>query len=105
MGIITLLAATAEQVEADWAREFFGLEQEQRFVVLILGIIFATVLVIVLVGILSGAILAMHRRRDEGLLKRELIERGMSAEEITMIVEATAPRGWLEREAAARKKK
>jgi len=105
MDIITQLAATAEQIEADWSREFFGLDQDQRFAMLIVVIVLATGLIISLVAIFSGLVASIHRRREEGQLKRELMERGMSAEEIARIVEATPPRGWLERQAVWRRNK
>jgi hypothetical protein len=105
MGILTLLAATADQVEADWANTFFGLNQEQRFVLMIIGIGCATGIIISANAIFSGLFGSIHRRRGEAELKRELIDRGMSAEEIAGIVEAAPPQDFLERWASCRKKK
>jgi hypothetical protein len=104
MNIVTLLAATAEHTEAFWAGEFFGLDQLQRFVLLIIAIGCATAIIISLVAIISSLVSSIHRRRGEGELKRELIDRGMSAEEIARIVEAAPPHDWLERWASQKKK-
>jgi hypothetical protein len=87
-----------------WTEQFFGLDQGQRFVLLIIAIGCATGIIISLVAILSGLVGTIHRRRGEGELKRELIDRGMSAEEIARIVEAAPPQDWLERWATSKKK-
>ncbi len=46
---------------------------------------------VVLVAIVTGGIVinSIHRRRAETELKRELLERGMGAEEIAMVIRAT----------------
>jgi hypothetical protein len=104
MDMLTLIAATAEQIEADWSSEFFGLAQEQRFVLLIIATGCATGIIISLVGIISGLVGTIHRRRSEAELKRELLDRGMTAEEIARIIEAATPKDFLERWASSRKK-
>jgi hypothetical protein len=103
MNIVTLSVATAEQIETEWATKFLGLNQEQRFALLVVAIGCSTAIIISLVGILSGLVSGIHRRRGEAELKRELIDRGMSAEEIARIVEAAQPKDFLER--LAQKKK
>jgi hypothetical protein len=104
MNFLTLLAATAEQVEADWAGTFFGLNQEQRFVLIIVGIGCATGIVVSLVAIVGSMLSSLHRTRADGELKRELIDRGMSADEIARIIEAAPPKDFLERWASRKKK-
>ena len=49
---------------------------------------------IVLTAIVTGGIVinSMHRRRTETDLKRELLERGMSADEIATVIRATPSR-------------
>lgn len=103
--MVTLLAATAEQIEADWSRDFFGLDQEQRFVLLIIAIGCATGIIISTVAIVTGIVNSVHRRRSEMQLKQELLERGMSAEEVAQVVEAAPPQDFLDRWATAHKKK
>lgn len=70
------------EVERQWADLFFGLDGGQRFVLLL-----------VVVGCLTGIIIATvvvigesHRRRVEMDLKREMIERGMSAEDVSQVL-------------------
>jgi hypothetical protein len=50
---------------------------------------------IVLTAIVTGGIVinSIHRRRTETELKRELLERGMSADEIATVIRATPKKG------------
>jgi hypothetical protein len=70
---------------------FFGLDPDKRFVLLMIAIGCATAVVISVIAIVSGAVNSIHRRRAEMDLKREMIERGMSADEIAKIIESAAP--------------
>jgi len=70
---------------------FDGIDSDQRFVLLIIGASFAFGLILALVGIVAGTIGSIQRRRAELDLKREMIERGLSADEITKIIEAATP--------------
>lgn len=79
------------QAEEWWSEHFFGLGQEQRFALLIVGIGCATGIILGLAGIIFAAVNSFHRRRVEIGLKRELVERGMSADEITKIIESAPP--------------
>ena len=54
------------------------------FVALILGI-FA---IIFIVTIVAGTVYKMHKNRLESALKRDLLEQGMSAEEIATVIRA-----------------
>lgn len=72
----------------DWTS---GLDDGQRFVLLVIAIGCAVGLILGLAGIVSSTIGSVHRRRAEMDLKREMIERGMSADEITKIIESAAP--------------
>lgn len=74
-----------------WTRTFFGLGQGQRFVVIIVAIGCATALLLGTFGIIASAINTVHRRRAEMELKREMIDRGMSADEIAKVIESAAP--------------
>jgi hypothetical protein len=87
-----LLAQTLAAAEGDyWADEFFGLGPEQRFVVILTILGCVTGIIISLVSILSYALGAVHRRRTEANLKREMLDRGMSVDEIVKLIEAAAP--------------
>ena len=74
-----------------WADEFFGLDQDQRFVLLLTIAGCLTGLIITIAGILYSALDAAHRRRSEANLKREMLDRGMSVDEIVKVIEAAAP--------------
>ena len=74
-----------------WADEFFGMDQNQRFVVILTVLGCATGLIIALAAIIYSALDAAHRRRTEANLKREMLDRGMSVDEIVKVIEAAAP--------------
>jgi hypothetical protein len=82
----TLVAATDR-----WADEFFGLDPNQRFVLILTVIGCATGIVIALTAIILSVINAAHRRRIEAELKRDMLDRGMSAEEVVKVIESAAP--------------
>jgi hypothetical protein len=75
----------------EWADEFFGLGQDQRFVLLLTIVGGSIGIIISLAGILYSALDAAHRRRTEADLKREMLDRGMSVDEIVKVIEAAAP--------------
>ena len=76
---------------SSWSDMLSGMDADKRFVLLIIAIGCTLALFITLAGIIAGTIGSMHRRRAEMDLKREMIERGMSADEITKIIESAAP--------------
>jgi hypothetical protein len=55
------------------------------------GLLAATAIVITLVCVGFSAANAMHRRRLEADLKRDMLDRGMSADEIAKVIESAAP--------------
>lgn len=72
------------------------------------------VIILVVVGCLTGATIAlaaifaslagaMHRKNSEAMLKRDLLDRGMSADEVAKVIEAPPPTDFLERWAKNRK--
>jgi hypothetical protein len=88
----TLLFAQFSQQPADaWETTFFGLDPSKRFTLLIVAIGCATGVICTLVVFVSSTIISVQRRRVETDLKREMIDRGMSAEEIANVIEAVAP--------------
>ncbi len=96
--------STSATVEQQWSATFFGLDQEQRFTLLLVGIGCLTGIILGLTAIALGTLSTMHRRRLEAEMKREMLDRGMSSEEIKSIVAASPPRHWLERAVAAQRK-
>ena len=86
-----LLAQGLWEHDDPWTRTFFGLGQGQRFVIIIVVIGCATAMILGTLGIIISAINSVHRRRAEMELKREMIDRGMSADEIAKVIESAAP--------------
>jgi hypothetical protein len=68
-----------------------GIDADKRFVLLIIAIGCGTGIILGTFGILSGVFNSLHRRRVETDLKREMIDRGMSADEIAKIIESAMP--------------
>jgi hypothetical protein len=80
-----------DNVAGFWSTLLSGMKAEHRFVLLIIGIGCGTGIILGTFGILSGAISSVYRRRAEMELKRDMIDRGMSAEEIAKIIESATP--------------
>jgi hypothetical protein len=77
---------------ADWATSAWNdINPNNRFALIVVVVGCATGVICTLITMISGTINAMHHRRVEADMKREMIERGMSADEITKIVEAAMP--------------
>jgi hypothetical protein len=85
------LPLLAQQASGGWAGILDGIEPDKRFALLIVAIGCGTGIILGTFGILSSAINSLHRRRAEMDLKRDMIERGMSADEIARIIECAAP--------------
>jgi len=99
--IIPILA----QATDPWANTFFGLDEEKRFVLLIIAIGCATGVICTVVGCVSSAISSIQRHRMDDELKQDMLDRGMTAEEVARVVESSQPRDFLERWAASCGKK
>ncbi len=67
-----------------------GLEADQRFSLLIVGIGCLTGVIVTLACLISSVVSKGHQRRIEAELKREMLDRGMSAAEVAQVIEATA---------------
>jgi hypothetical protein len=89
MGVL-LLAQETGGSDA-WSEIFFGLDPDKRFVLLIIAIGCSVGIILGTLGILSGMINSIHRRRVEANMKCDMIERGMSADEIAKIIESVTP--------------
>ena len=94
MPILTLLhfplvlAETAAQTTDPWAATFFGLDPEKRFVLMIIAIGCATGILIALPSVVLNLVGNIQRHRLNTEFKREMLDRGMSADEIAKIIES-----------------
>lgn len=84
MNAVLLLAQSTTDI-------FSGLDQNQRFALIIVVIGCATGVICVIIGCLAGVAKSIQRGRAETDLKRDLVERGLRAEEIERIVAAKMP--------------
>jgi hypothetical protein len=85
------MAQAAAAQAGGWSDFLNAVEPGKRFELSIVAMAFAMGFLLGLVGIVSNVIGSIHRRRAEMDLKREMIERGMTADDITKIIEAAAP--------------
>jgi hypothetical protein len=60
----------------------------ERLPVLIVGSILSIFAIVFIVTVLAGTAYKMHKNRLADALKRDLLERGMNAEEIVMVITA-----------------
>ena len=84
-------ALLAFQDSGFWSSALEVFDADKRFVLLIVGIGCGTGIILGTLGILSGAVSSVYRRRAEMDLKRDMIDRGMSADEIAKIIESATP--------------
>jgi hypothetical protein len=75
-----------------WADFVVGIDPHQRWLILVIAISCSVGLIISLAGIVMKSITSMQRHRADTALKREMIERGMSADEIATIIQASPPK-------------
>jgi len=74
-----------------WTNTFSDLDPNKRFSLLVVLVGCATGVICTAIVFLSATIISIHNRRMDAAMKREMIERGMSAEEISKIIESAAP--------------
>jgi hypothetical protein len=74
-----------------WTTMMSDLDSDKRFALVTVVIGCATGVICTVVVFVSGTINSIHRRRLEAEMKREMIERGMSADEIATIIESASP--------------
>jgi len=99
------LLSILAQAGDPWAGTFFGLDEGKRFVLLIIAIGCATAVICTVVVSISSAISSVQRRRMDHELKQDLLDRGMTAEEVARVVESSQPKDFLDRWAASVGKK
>jgi hypothetical protein len=90
--LVGQINAEVTEAQSLWS----GFDGEQRFVLAILIIIFSSVIGIVLIGATCSTWKALRERQLEADLKRDMLDRGMTAGEIQQVIEAT-PRSGLDR--------
>jgi hypothetical protein len=77
---------------ADWTTgSLSGLDPDKRFALITVVVGCATGVICTIVMFVSSTINSVHRRRLEADLKREMLDRGMSADEIATVIEAASP--------------
>lgn len=85
-------ALTNNLLLADWFTDAtHDMDHDQRFVLLLVAIGCATGIICTLSMFILHTINSIHRRRIEAEMKREMLDRGMSADEIAKIIEAASP--------------
>lgn len=77
---------------ADWLSDTFKeLAPDKKFALIVVLVGCATGVACMAIGVFSSMLSSMHRRRLENDLKREMLDRGMSAEDIATVTEAIGP--------------
>jgi hypothetical protein len=65
------------------------IEPAERFALCITSVVVGLTALVFIVGLVSHTIGKIHRTRLESALKRELLDRGLSADEIASVIAAT----------------
>jgi hypothetical protein len=77
---------------ADWfADATHDMDHDQRFVLLLVAMGCVTGIICTLATFILHTINSVHRRRIEAEMKREMLDRGMGADDIAKIIEAASP--------------
>ena len=74
-----------------WTNTFGDLDSGKRFSLIVVVVGCATGVLCTLLGCISSTVNSIHHRRVEADMKREMIDRGMSADEIAKVIEAAMP--------------
>lgn len=85
---------SATTLLADVPDLFVDLDGDQRFVLAIICIGCAMVVLIVLTATISSVWYYLRHKQIDADLKRDMLDRGMSADEIEQVIEATPRSGW-----------
>lgn len=97
---LSLLIAQATELDSSgMASSLFGLEGTQRFVVILTAIGCTTFLILVIGCVAAASWSAVRQREVEAELKQDMLDRGMTAEEIEQVVKAQPKEGldhWME---------
>jgi len=85
------LAWTSQLLAAIGSNDLLNVDSDNRFALYVIVIGCVTGVICTIVVFTSTTINSVHRRRVEAEMKRDMVERGMSADEITKIIEAASP--------------
>ena len=88
--LIAQVSAEATEAQSLWA----GFDGEQRFVLAILLIVFSGVIAIVLIGAGCSTWKAVKERQLEADIKRDMLDRGMTAEDIERVMSSQYVHWW-----------
>jgi hypothetical protein len=88
---VTLMLA---QLTLESESFFSDFSSEQRFVLSIIGLAGAMALVLVISGIVAGVWSAFKEKQIEADLKRDMLDRGMTPDEIQKVIEAKPRSGF-----------
>ena len=78
-------------MNGSWLGGLEGLDADKKFALIIVVVGCATGVLCTLIALLSQTITSIHRRRLEVDMKRDMIDRGMTADEIVKVIEAAPP--------------
>ena len=83
------LLLAQEAAASSFLQETFSvLDDEQRFVILLLAIVCTTGVIIIVTSVMAGICYRIQRHRQDTELKQDMLDRGMTAEEIAEVVKA-----------------
>ena len=94
MGLVPAMALFAATESDPWTRSFFGLDVEKRFVVILVALGCLTGIIATLAGVIGSCVGGMQRRRLDADMKRDMLDRGMTPDEIVRIIEAKPRTGF-----------
>jgi hypothetical protein len=89
---VPLLLAQEAVVES--GTFFSDFDSNQRFVLAIVGLSGAIFLILILGGVLAGVWSSFKEKQIEADLKRDMLDRGMTPDEIQKVIEATPRSGF-----------
>lgn len=84
------LLAQVTDVQTFWS----GFDGEQRFVLAIVGIVCGTTAVLFLTGIIAGVFYTIRAKQIDVDLKRDMLDRGMTADEIDKVLSGQYSHWW-----------
>ena len=76
-----------------WKDHFFGLDADERFVVILVVVSCVTAIIITLFCVALGVWNSVKNKQIEADLKQDMLDRGLSAEEIEQVIEARPKEG------------
>jgi hypothetical protein len=92
---VQLLLAQEESVGSIASETFYGdFSSDQRFVLTIIGLAGAVFLILILGGVIAGVWSSFKEKQIEADLKRDMLDRGMTPDEIVKVIEAKPRSGF-----------